>query len=162
MTDLTAEETSVLAAIEASPGIATREVAKIVQRQTQRTLTVVQGLLEKGLVESRPLKRVRADGIERRYNALWPVDPALCPRCKARKRHYEGGPECDRIKQLRLIGASIRWQRVPLRFGHAIQAGEAMWEQFLNVATYDELVAGIRSARFWRELNVHSIKQEAI
>ncbi len=157
--DLTPDESAALEAIYAKPGISARRLARVLQRRPESVLPVVHSLLARNRIEQRKGATVRKDGQLRNLPGLHLiVDPNLCPTCGAGKRHFEGGAECDRIAQLRLIGASLNWARVPLMYGKAIQSGRLMWDQFLNTASYDELMAGIRQARFWRDLNVQATK----
>src|SRR6266571_751034 len=118
MTELNAAESSVVATIESSPGISATDLARQLGRRTQEVLRTVDELVSKGRVQRRQAMRTRIDGRQHSYNGLHAIvealDPNVCPRCKAGRRHYEGGPDCEAIRELRALGAQLDWQRVPL------------------------------------------------
>jgi hypothetical protein len=169
--ELTAAETAVLTAIESSPGIPARDLSEQLHRRTQVVLRTVESLVRKGLVERRPVertheyvKRGRSESRTRAYNGLFcqkpVVDPSLCPGCGARRRHFEGGPECRYIAELRALGAGLDWQRVPLGPGKVIQTGPMMWGAFLDRAPMVDLIAAQRQARF--HLDLASISRQNV
>ena len=168
MTELTAAESSVLNAIESSPGISAMDLSKQLQRRTQEVLRTVEALVGKGQAQRQPVKRTRIDGKEHRYNGLFvvsappvPLDPNVCPTCGARRRHFEGGAECRATVELRELGRTLDWQRVPYGYGKAIQTGEAMWDQFLNSAALPSMAAATRHAKEWASLNDQIRRQYA-
>lgn len=59
MTELTAAESSVMAAIEGSPGISAGDLSKRLQRRTQDVLRTVDSLVGKGQVERRQTERTQ-------------------------------------------------------------------------------------------------------
>ncbi len=163
MTELSAAEASVLAAVESSSGISAADLSKQLHHRTQEVLRTIESLVSKGRVERRPVMRTRADGKQHRYNGLHAVDrapdPSVCPSCSAHRRHFEGGPECRATVELRDLGRQLDWQRVPFGYGKAVQGGEPMWDQFLDRADFPAMVAATRHAKEWIALNAQIRRQ---
>jgi hypothetical protein len=164
MTELNAAESSVLVAVESSPGISARDLAKSLERRMADVLKTVQRLVDLGVLERRPLKRTRADGAEHSYNGLRAIpqvtDPSLCPNCQARRLHFPDGPECREVVVLRELGKTLNWRRVPYGPGQVVQQGEMFWSAFLDRASIVDMRAAIREARFWQRITA-TAPQEA-
>jgi len=81
---LTSAESSVLIAIESSPGISATDLAKQLQRRTQEVLRVVESLVGKGRVQRQPTARTqtyvgpegRIVSRTRNYNGLHAIPEA--------------------------------------------------------------------------------------
>ena len=164
MTELNAAESSVVATIESSPGISATDLARQLGRRTQEVLRTVDELVSKGRVQRRQAMRTRIDGRQHSYNGLHTVaaalDPNVCPRCLARRRHYEGGPDCVAIIELRALGELLDWERIPLDYAKAIQTGKSMWGRFLDTAPNMWLTAGIRNAKLHVQLQEQTRRQQ--
>lgn len=173
MSEITQDENAVLAAIREHPGTATRTLARTLKRRPASIIPLVHSLTEKRQVERRPLAIRLSDGRSKTVEGLFvveravegpaerPFDPSICSACGAQRRHFEGGPECRATVELRELGRTLDWQRVPYGYGKAIQTGELMWDQFLNRADFPALVAATRHAREWVALNSQIRKEYA-
>ena len=148
----TAEEDALLTTIAASPGVSVRELARSLECRPETVVRLTQRLVDRGVVERRPLMRTRNDGRERSYPGLYATtEPstaggaAPCPACQARRDHSADGPECRIVRELLDVGRSTGWPRVSLsageyredaayHYGRAIYAGQDMWALFIDRA----------------------------
>jgi hypothetical protein len=158
VSELSPDEIAVVAAIREHPGTATRTLARTLKRRPASIIPLVHALTEKRQIERRPLAIRLSDGRSKTIEGLYAVDRLIadhgvCPSCGVRRRHFEGGAECQTMRELRELGRQLDWQRVPFGYGKVIQAGELMWTEFLDRADHPSLIAGIRHAREWVALN---------
>jgi hypothetical protein len=171
MADLSPKEeslvTPIISEIAREPGLPVRHLGVLIHRNMSVTLRVVQKLVDAGILERRPVPRVRSDRQERDYSGLFlvegrttdePHEPMETPETmgtsEAPVAVALASPE--RVA-LRDLGERLGWSRLPVtparefgggvRFGRAIQGGEDGWRQAVEVLSDEDVELALSAGR---------------